>query len=95
MYADIIVDISQESLDKTYQYRVPKVLEEKIKIGTPVVIPFGNGNRTLRGYVIGLTEQPAIEESRIKELLAVQEKGIAMEKAAIFEKTKKLPFAKR
>lgn len=83
MYADIIVDISQESLDKTYQYRVPKVLEEKITIGTPVVIPFGNGNRTLRGYVIGLTEQPAIEESRIKDLRAVQEKGIAIEEQFI------------
>ena len=72
MYADIIVDISLESLDKTYQYRVPKTLEEKITIGTPVVIPFGNGNRTLRGYVIGLTEKPAIEEHRIKELLDIQ-----------------------
>ena len=83
MYADIIVDISQESLDKTYQYRVPAVWEDKIKIGTPVVIPFGNGNRTLRGYVIGLTEQPAIEESRIKDLLTVQEKRIAIEEQFI------------
>ena len=83
MYADIIVDISQESLDKTYQYRVPTIWGDKIKIGTPVIIPFGNGNRTLRGYVIGLTEQPAIEESRIKDLLAVQEKGIAIEEQFI------------
>ena len=41
MFADIIVDISVEALDKTYQYIVPKRLESEIRIGTPVQVPFG------------------------------------------------------
>ena len=44
LYADIIVDISHENLDKTYQYRVPDSLQAEVGIGTPVFISFGNGN---------------------------------------------------
>ena len=53
MYADIIVDISQEQLDKTFQYRIPPELENEVQIGVMVQIPFGRGNRLLTGYVIG------------------------------------------
>ena len=45
MYADIIVDISQEQLDKTFQYRIPPELENEVQIGVMVQIPFGRGNR--------------------------------------------------
>ena len=44
MYADIIVDISHEKLDRSFQYRVPQELESQIHIGMVVSIPFGNGN---------------------------------------------------
>ena len=54
MYADIIVDISQEQLDKTFQYRIPPELENEVQIGVMVQIPFGRGNRLLTGYVIGI-----------------------------------------
>ena len=40
LYADIIIDISSESLDKTYQYEIPEELLEKVQIGSPVEIPF-------------------------------------------------------
>ena len=30
MYADIIVDLSTEKLDKVFQFKVPSVLEEKV-----------------------------------------------------------------
>ena len=43
LYADIIVDISQEKLDKTFQYLIPQKLVSKIEEGKKVRIPFGNG----------------------------------------------------
>ena len=52
MYADIIVDISQEQLDKTFQYRIPPELENEVRIGVMVQIPFGRGNRLLTGTII-------------------------------------------
>lgn len=47
MFADIIVDISVEALDKTYQYIVPKRLKSEIRIGTPVQVPFWAGKPPL------------------------------------------------
>ena len=54
LYADVIVDISQEKLDKPFQYRVPENLRGELETGMCVHIPFGNGNRLLKGYVVDL-----------------------------------------
>lgn len=79
LYADIIVDISHENLDKTYQYRIPDHLVEKVQVGMPVVITFGMGNRRLTGYIVGLSDTPKIEEHRIKEIEELVDKGIQIE----------------
>ena len=50
MYADVIVDISFEKLDRIFQYGIPEHLKQQIKIGSQVEIPFGNGNRKIKGY---------------------------------------------
>ena len=74
MYADIIVDISAEDLDKTYQYLVPKSMESLIRPGVPVTIPFGRGTRTIKGYVVGLSDTPKIAADRIKPISGIREK---------------------
>ena len=57
MYADIIVDITHEKLDKVFQYRIPSHLEGMLKVGTEVVVPFGKGNKEINGYVTGFSER--------------------------------------
>ena len=42
-YADIIVDITSEKLDRSFQYLVPQHLEGKLQPGMQVQVPFGNG----------------------------------------------------
>ena len=54
LYANIIIDISHEKLDRPFQYRVPEELKPVLKIGMQVLVPFGSGGRKLRGYVIEL-----------------------------------------
>lgn len=34
MYADIIVDISYEKLDRIFQYRIPKELAGRLTVGS-------------------------------------------------------------
>ena len=82
-YADIIVDISQEKLDRTFQYEIPQNLLGMIKTGTKVEVPFGKGGRTISGYVTGISEKPKIEESKIKPVFQVCEKGIEIESKLI------------
>ncbi len=74
MYADIIVDISAEDLDKTYQYLIPEKLEDLVRAGTPVVIPFGKGNRTISGYVVDISDKPRIDPGRIKPIVSVKDR---------------------
>lgn len=65
-YADIIVDITSERLDRTFQYRIPDSLEGKLQVGMVVSVPFGKGNREIDGYVIGITDTPQFDENRLK-----------------------------
>lgn len=39
MYADIIIDITHEKLDKVFQYRIPSELEGILEVGTEVIVP--------------------------------------------------------
>jgi primosomal protein N' (replication factor Y) len=68
-YADIIIDISNENLDKTYQYAIPQQYLAQAGIGAPVIVPFGKGNRQINGYIVGLSDAPKIEENRIKPIV--------------------------
>ena len=79
LYADIIIDVSAQSLDRSFQYRVPENLKEKVCAGSKVNIPFGNGNRMITGYVVKLSDKPKIEDSRIKDIDSVCEKEIGID----------------
>ena len=78
-YANVIVDISLEKLDRTFQYRVPEALESSLEAGMQVRVPFGNGGRVLTAYVVELTDECEWDPARMKELLGIVEKGIALE----------------
>lgn len=68
-FANVIIDISHEKVDRTFQYRIPEELRNRLKVGQQVYIPFGKGNKRRTGYVVGLTDQAEYEESRLKEIL--------------------------
>lgn len=78
-YADIIVDITHEKLDRTFQYRIPEALEDKIHPGSQVKIPFGNGNRLVTGYVLSVSTEAKFEESRMKEIRELSEDAVTVE----------------
>lgn len=79
LYADIIVDVSHEKLDKPFQYRVPERLRENLEIGMCVAVPFGNGNRQLKGYVIHIGEKCKFDPARTKDILGIVPRGVGVE----------------
>lgn len=79
MYADIIVDITHEKLDKIFQYRIPKEMEERLQTGMEVLIPFGRANRETKGYVIGFSEKCNYDPEKIKEITQISQNHIAIE----------------
>lgn len=83
LYANIIIDISHEKLDKTFQYAVPERLREQLRIGMQVLVPFGNGGRKIRGFVVELTEQAEYDPLKIKEILSINKNGMQIESQLI------------
>lgn len=79
LYADIIVDISHEKLDKPFQYRVPERLRDSLEIGMCVTVPFGNGGRRLKGYVIEIGEDCKFDPQRTKDILEITTKNAGVE----------------
>ena len=78
MYADIIVDITHEKLDKIFQYRIPKEMEGRLQTGMEVLIPFGRANRETKGYVIGFSEKCNYDPEKIKEITQISQNHIAL-----------------
>ncbi|MCI8639440.1 MAG: primosomal protein N' [Coprococcus sp.] len=79
MFADIIIDITHEKLDKIFQYKVPDELADKLVVGTEVEVPFGRGNRLTRGYVVGFSEVCGYDEEKIKDILRIAGRSVAIE----------------
>ena len=79
MFADVIVDIQHEKLDKIFQYRIPEELESRLQPGMEVVVPFGKGNRQIKGYVTGFSEKCEYDLSKVKSILSISEKGMEIE----------------
>lgn len=72
-FANIIVDISHEKVDRPFQYKVPEGLRDRLAAGMRVRIPFGAGNKLRTGYVIELTDKAEFPEVRMKEIDSVLE----------------------
>lgn len=75
-YANIIIEISHEKVDRPFQYRIPDALRGKIEAGMYVIVPFGAGNRELGGYVTELTDTPAYEVEKLKDILCISDQGV-------------------
>lgn len=78
-YAGVIVDISLEKLDRIFDYRIPAQLQGKIHPGTPVWVPFGAGNRKIKGFVLRLSETCSYEEHKVKEIAGICEGALPVE----------------
>lgn len=83
MYADVIMDITHEKLDKIFQYIVPQELEESLKTGMEVCVPFGKGDTVRNGYIVGFSEKCNYDASKMKKILRPAENRVAVEASLV------------
>ena len=69
MYAEIIVDIAVEAVDRVFTYAVPEDLQ--LRPGMRVEVPFGR--MTKEGFVIRLKETADYDPAKIKPVLKTLE----------------------
>lgn len=79
MYADIIVDISHDKLDRTFQYIIPETLLGKLEVGMRVNVPFGQGNRMITGYVINITDEAEFDVTKMKAVDSIVDEKVMIE----------------
>ncbi|MCM1201571.1 MAG: primosomal protein N' [Bacteroides fragilis] len=82
-YADVIVEISHEKVDKAFQYIIPEELLGKVAPGVRVHVPFGQGNKDLTGYVVELSDRADYPVEKLKEIRCIDEKGTTLESGLI------------
>ena len=70
MIAEVIIDSRAKQLNRKFDYKIPKKLEDVITVGSRVLVPFGNFKSLKEGYVIRIKEQSEFE---VKELAGLEE----------------------
>ena len=68
MVAEVIINRGAKKLNRTFDYNIPKELEELILVGSKVLVPFGNGGKLTEAFVVGIKETSAFEVKNIAKL---------------------------
>ena len=57
MIAEIIINSNAKDLNRTFDYEVPEELQDKVKIGSLVFVPFGNRKKLEEGYIVEFKQE--------------------------------------
>lgn len=76
MVAEVIIDTSVKSLNKTFDYEIPTDLLDKVIVGSRVFVPFGNQKNLEEGIVVKIKE---MSEYKVKEIKGLQKEQIKSE----------------
>lgn len=82
-FADVIIDISHEKVDRPFQYKIPDGLQEVLEVGMCVRVPFGKGNHMRMGYVVDMTDTPDYPEEKIKQIDRIETENLPAEARSI------------
>ncbi|HJF23025.1 MAG TPA: primosomal protein N', partial [Mammaliicoccus lentus] len=73
LIAHVVVDIPSKNVDKMFDYKIPQDIEEIVKVGVRVEVPFGS--RKIQGFVIDISEHLSsdIDASKLKSIIRVKD----------------------
>lgn len=77
MIAEIIIDSNVKTLNKTFDYNIPREMESNISIGSRVLIPFGKSKRLEEGFVTNIKESTEYE---VKDIAKIEVQSLTTEK---------------
>lgn len=70
MFAEVIIDSKTKKLNRKFDYKIPKNMEDILDIGSRVLVPFGNFKTLEQGYIIKIKEKTEYE---VKEIAGLEE----------------------
>jgi primosomal protein N' (replication factor Y) len=69
-FASVALDISTRSLEGTFDYAIPEVIEDQVAVGTTVLVPFSH--RSAVGYVMATSDEPPVDVAPSRLLAVAQ-----------------------
>ncbi|MCR4643156.1 MAG: primosomal protein N' [Lachnospiraceae bacterium] len=79
LFAAVIIDISVDKLDRPFTYRIPGAMEETLKEGMEVTVPFGKADTERKAWVLSITDHSAFPAEQCKEILRINERSVSPE----------------
>lgn len=74
MEAEVLIGYGAKIIDKAFSYDVPKNLEDKLKVGMKVVVPFGK--TTTNGFVINIKNKTS--ENELKSITSIADETFVL-----------------
>ena len=76
MYAEVLIEYKVKSLDRTFTYSVPQEMQSVIKKGMKVTVPFGNGDKTINGFVTNIKEESNL--GNLKSIISIEDEELVL-----------------
>lgn len=70
MIAEVIINNNAKELNKSFDYNIPLEIQNKIKVGSRVLVPFGHMKRLEEGFIVNFKETT---EYKVKDIAKIQE----------------------
>ena len=71
MIAEVVINRNAKKLNRTFDYKIPKEMEDLILIGSKVLVPFGKGANAVEAFVVGFKENSEFELKDIIKIIAI------------------------
>ena len=66
LFASVVIDRGQSSVDMELTYLVPESLREALRIGTAILVPLGR--QRITGYITGFSNETSFDVARLKPI---------------------------
>lgn len=75
MYAEVLIEYNNKSIDKTFTYLVPSFIKDTLKVGMKVKVPFGN--KVINGFVTKIKNEYN-DTYQLKEIVNIVDKYLIL-----------------
>lgn len=83
LYANVILGLSVDKLDREFSYKIPDTLIHIDLIGSSVIVPFGSSNKEVKAIVVEIVEDIDFDKTKIKEIIRISDNSTRIEKDII------------
>ena len=77
MYVDVLVEYTNKAIDKTFTYKIPLELQNKLTVGMKVKVPFGN--KIINGIALKINKE-FNEKYEVKEVKSIENEEFVLNK---------------